>query len=175
MKQSQRIKLLQKKKNILNLRDSTHIKLTGMNIYNGGECRTCVYMLHNNTPQNMSSTYLHLIWTFVTFIYLNAGKGTTSRCIKNTLQTNMAECIKTSSPLKMCFHSYRYAGTTLHTDEGGEWCFEHRAPHTTPGSFRGWWLLRGLSACDPAKLSTDQRYGRFTNRMFKSGQHQRPQ
>lgn len=41
--------------------------------------------------------------------------------------------------------------------------------------FKGRWLLLGLSASDPAKLSTDQRYGRFTNRMFKSGLHQRPE
>lgn len=41
--------------------------------------------------------------------------------------------------------------------------------------FRGRWLLPGSSASDPAKLSTDQRYGRLTNRMFKSGRHQRPE
>lgn len=42
-------------------------------------------------------------------------------------------------------------------------------------SLGGRWLLPGSSASHPAKLSTDQRYGRLTNRMFKSGRHQRPE
>lgn len=42
-------------------------------------------------------------------------------------------------------------------------------------AFGGRWLMPGSSASHPAKLSTDQRYGRLTNRMFKSDRHQRPE
>lgn len=62
--------------------------------------------------------------------------------------------------LLMCFHSYQYTGIIPHNDEGGEWCFEHYEPHTTPGSFQGEvtiaWLvsLQSCQALDRPKVWT---------------------
>lgn len=35
------------------------------------------------------------------------------------------------------FISVSTLASSHNNDEGGEWCFEHSEPHTTPGSFQG--------------------------------------
>lgn len=53
-----------------------------------------------------------------------------------------------------------YTGIIPHNDEGGERCFEHHEPHTTPGSFQGEvtiaWLvsLQSCQALDRPKVWT---------------------
>lgn len=143
-------------KNSLSLRDSTHIRLTGMNMYHVKNV-PLVYICFFIISQKYSASFHQVLTPGNWYICKNTARH-------NHALNNIVLYTKTSLLLQICFiHVSRYTGIIPHKDEGGEWCFEHHEPHTPSGSFQGEvtiaWLvsLRSCQALDRPKVWTDHK------------------